>query len=70
MRAFIYIRIRLLTDRGRSFLDDVDRIADTNFEPSDSDILRARLRTIGVQEYRFFLDRGETSLVLSHPNGL
>ena len=35
-----------------SFLDDLDRIAQRTYEPSDDDIVRARLRTVGVQEYR------------------
>jgi hypothetical protein len=41
-----------------SFLDDIDRIATLNYEPSDEDVVRARLRTTGVQEYHFTLDRG------------
>jgi guanine nucleotide-binding protein subunit alpha len=35
------------------FLNDVDRIAARNYDPSDDDIVRARLRTMGVQEYYF-----------------
>lgn len=34
-------------------MDDLDRIADTNYVPSDDDVLRARLKTVGVTEYRF-----------------
>ncbi|KAK2464076.1 hypothetical protein APHAL10511_003906 [Amanita phalloides] len=34
------------------FLPDLDRVATPNYEPTDDDILRARLRTVGVQEYR------------------
>ena len=41
-----------------SFLDDVDRIATQHYEPSDDDIVRARLRTMGVQEHRFLFERG------------
>ncbi|KAH9837774.1 G-alpha-domain-containing protein [Rhodofomes roseus] len=33
------------------FLNDVERIAARDYEPSDNDIVRARLRTMGVQEY-------------------
>lgn len=36
----------------RSFLDDLERIATLDYTPSDGDIVRARLRTLGVQEYR------------------
>jgi len=35
-----------------SFLDDLDRIARRDYQPSDDDVVRARLRTLGVQEYR------------------
>jgi hypothetical protein len=37
------------------FLGDVDRIADRKYEPSDDDVIRARLRTTGVQEFHFHL---------------
>lgn len=40
------------TDGARSFLDDVARIATHGYEPSDDDVVRARLRTVGVQEHR------------------
>ena len=40
----------------RSFLDDIDRIAHRDYEPTDEDVVRARIRTTGVQEYRFLLD--------------
>ena len=35
-----------------SFLNDVERIASRDYEPSDDDVVRARLRTLGVQEYK------------------
>ncbi|TFY59169.1 hypothetical protein EVJ58_g5950 [Rhodofomes roseus] len=35
------------------FLNDVMRVAARDYEPSDEDVVRARLRTMGVQEYRF-----------------
>ncbi|KAF8958910.1 guanine nucleotide binding protein, alpha subunit [Flammula alnicola] len=44
-------RIRL-EDSAGFFLDDLDRIARREYEPSDDDVIRARLRTLGVQEYR------------------
>ncbi|KAK0448767.1 uncharacterized protein ARMOST_00355 [Armillaria ostoyae] len=34
------------------FLNDLDRIAISSYTPSDDDVLRARLRTMGVQEWR------------------
>ena len=41
---FAFISLTVST----SFLDDVDRIATHDYEPSDDDIVRARLRTMGV----------------------
>ncbi|KAG6857769.1 hypothetical protein H0H87_004185 [Tephrocybe sp. NHM501043] len=41
-----------------SFLHDIDRIIRPEYVPSDADVVRARLRTTGVQEYHFSLDRG------------
>lgn len=32
-------------------MDDVDRVVARDYEPSDQDVVKARLRTIGVQEY-------------------
>lgn len=49
-----------------SFLDDVDRIATHDYEPSDDDIVRARLRTMGVQEYRFMFKQGAPFKLVSH----
>ncbi|KAI0944664.1 hypothetical protein AcW1_002324 [Taiwanofungus camphoratus] len=40
------------------FLNDVERIADREYEPSDEDIVRARLRTLGVQEHRIKFETG------------
>ena len=41
-----------------SFLDDLYRIANRDYEPTDDDVVRARLRTMGVQEYRFVFETG------------
>ena len=35
-----------------SFLNDFERIASRNYGPSDEDVVRARSRTLGVQEYK------------------
>ncbi|PIL34086.1 hypothetical protein GSI_03797 [Ganoderma sinense ZZ0214-1] len=40
------------------FLNDVNRIAAQDYQPSDDDVVRARLRTMGVQEYRFIFEKG------------
>ncbi|KZT23005.1 G-alpha-domain-containing protein [Neolentinus lepideus HHB14362 ss-1] len=53
-------KIRLEEASG-FFLDDVDRIATREYEPSDDDVIRARLRTLGVQEYRFVFEIGRTA---------
>ncbi|KAG6370874.1 guanine nucleotide binding protein, alpha subunit [Boletus reticuloceps] len=34
-----------------SFLDNAERLATRDYEPSDDDIVRARLRTLDIQEY-------------------
>jgi len=39
------------------FLNDIERIATRNYEPSDDDVIRARLRTLGVQEYSFWVEQ-------------
>ncbi|KAI9061527.1 G-alpha-domain-containing protein [Trametes sanguinea] len=39
------------------FLDDIERIAVRNYEPTDDDVVRARLRTLGVQEHRLVMER-------------
>ncbi|KAF6750577.1 guanine nucleotide binding protein, alpha subunit [Ephemerocybe angulata] len=43
-------KITLDTDSGL-FLDDVRRIAQHNYTPSNSDALRAQIRTRGIEEY-------------------
>lgn len=44
----------------KSFLQDgdVDRIATRDYIPSDDDVVRARLRTLGVQEHRIHFETG------------
>ncbi|KAH7341031.1 guanine nucleotide binding protein, alpha subunit [Rhizoctonia solani] len=40
------------------FMDDLARIATRGYMPSADDILRARIKTVGVQEHRVRFDRG------------
>jgi hypothetical protein len=60
MITYIY-----LTFVFSSFLDDVSRIAARNYEPSDDDVLRARLRTVGVQEYKFKIEKGSETFYVN-----
>ncbi|EKM76630.1 hypothetical protein AGABI1DRAFT_102244 [Agaricus bisporus var. burnettii JB137-S8] len=47
-----------IEDAPGFFLNDTDRIAAQTYMPTDDDVIRARLRTLGVQEYRFIFDHG------------
>ena len=42
-------------------MDDIDRIVARDYEPSDQDVVKARLRTVGVQEYHFSISGGKCS---------
>ncbi|KAN0127181.1 G-alpha domain containing protein [Lactarius tabidus] len=41
------------------FLNDLDRVTGYNYVPTDDDVLRARLKTIGVSEYKFEMEAGD-----------
>ncbi|CCO33112.1 Guanine nucleotide-binding protein alpha-4 subunit [Rhizoctonia solani AG-1 IB] len=43
---------------ANSFLNDMERITERRYIPTDDDVLRARLKTLGVVEHHFALDRG------------
>ncbi|KAJ3733784.1 guanine nucleotide binding protein, alpha subunit [Lentinula guzmanii] len=47
-----------LEDTPGFFLDDLERITALRYVPSDDDILKARLKTMGVSEHRFVLKTG------------
>nr|WBU87318.1 G-alpha-domain-containing protein [Ganoderma boninense] len=49
--------VRMETTPG-FFLNDIDRIASRDYEPSDDDVVRARLRTLGVQEHKIKFTSG------------
>ncbi|KAL5521610.1 hypothetical protein ACEPAF_2358 [Sanghuangporus sanghuang] len=59
-------RIRALLSRNKLrleempgfFLDSLDRITKIDYLPTDDDILKARLKTLGVTEYRFTMKAG------------
>jgi guanine nucleotide-binding protein subunit alpha len=50
-------RLRL-EDMGGFFLDSIQRVTALIYVPTDDDILRARLKTLGVSEHRFTLKAG------------
>ncbi|KAF7349070.1 G-protein alpha subunit [Mycena venus] len=47
-----------LQEESGFFLDDTSRIAALDYVPSDRDIMRAQIRTIGVEEHRFVTESG------------
>ncbi|KAI0668024.1 G-alpha-domain-containing protein [Trametes maxima] len=47
-----------LQDMPGFFLNDAGRVAAINYEPSDDDIVRARVRTLGVEEHHFTMESG------------
>ncbi|KAH9940535.1 G-alpha-domain-containing protein [Epithele typhae] len=58
VRAVLHHR-GMWPDEGPGFfLNDVRRITQFDYEPSDDDVVRARLRTMGVQEHRFIFEKG------------
>ncbi|KAH7925987.1 G-alpha-domain-containing protein [Leucogyrophana mollusca] len=47
-----------LEDTAGFFLNDTARIATVDYVPTEADIVRARLRTFGVEEHRFMMENG------------
>jgi len=47
-----------LRDGGGYFMDDVSRVTAADYVPTDSDILRARIKTMGVEEHFFEKEAG------------
>ncbi|KAJ7502857.1 guanine nucleotide binding protein, alpha subunit [Mycena galericulata] len=50
-------RLRL-EDMAGFFLDSIQRVTALSYEPTDDDILKARLKTLGVSEHHFSLKAG------------
>ncbi|KZT36488.1 G-alpha-domain-containing protein [Sistotremastrum suecicum HHB10207 ss-3] len=48
-------KVRLEESPG-FFLDDIERVTSLKYLPSEDDVLRARLKTVGVSEYRFEME--------------
>lgn len=55
-KALTHERHFYLLDSAKYFLKSVDRVFDENFEPTDQDMLRARLMTTGILETLFTLE--------------
>ncbi|KAJ6559858.1 guanine nucleotide binding protein, alpha subunit [Mycena capillaripes] len=49
-----------IEDRPGFFLSDTARITNRTYVPSDNDVVRARLRTLGVQEWRIKLEQSDS----------
>ncbi|KLO18972.1 G-alpha-domain-containing protein [Schizopora paradoxa] len=47
-----------LGDEAEFFLGNIARIVDPLYAPTDEDVIRARLRTMGVQEHRIKMENG------------
>ncbi|KIY44882.1 P-loop containing nucleoside triphosphate hydrolase protein [Fistulina hepatica ATCC 64428] len=57
IRTLLVHRKLRIEESAGFFLDEADRIAARDYEPTDEDVMRARLRTLGVQEYSFVFER-------------
>ncbi|KAL5497750.1 hypothetical protein ACEPAH_2681 [Sanghuangporus vaninii] len=61
VREAIRVRKIRLMDCAEFFLNDIDRVCAQRYVPSDDDIIRARLRTVGVQEHTLTLESSADS---------
>ncbi|PVF93835.1 G-alpha-domain-containing protein [Serendipita vermifera] len=58
VREILHRRDVRLEEGPGFFLHDIERITQLGYVPSQEDVLRARIRTVGVQEYIFLLENG------------
>jgi len=49
-------------DALKYYLTEIDRIADPKWNPTDADILRSRVRTTGIQEETYIIDKVEFAM--------
>ncbi|KAJ6608250.1 guanine nucleotide binding protein, alpha subunit [Mycena sp. CBHHK59/15] len=56
VRAVLRKRKIRLEEGPGFFLNDLERVTVLNYLPSDDDVLRARLKTVGVSEYTFEME--------------
>ncbi|KAJ7028973.1 G-protein alpha subunit [Mycena alexandri] len=59
VRELLRIKGVRVEDRPGFFLSDTGRIATRTYVPSDNDVVRARLRTLGIQEWRITLEQSD-----------
>ena len=59
MSQQIVIKVHFLTDflLINSYLDDVERLGGAQYEPTEQDILRTRIKTTGIVEVQFDFKR-------------
>ncbi|KAJ7894161.1 guanine nucleotide-binding protein alpha subunit [Mycena olivaceomarginata] len=60
VRDLLKVKNARIEDRPGFFLSDTARITNRTYIPSDNDVVRARLRTLGVQEWRIVLEQGDS----------
>ncbi|KAF9467322.1 guanine nucleotide binding protein, alpha subunit [Collybia nuda] len=63
IKEILNVRNLRLEDLAGFFLDSLSRVTSPRYVPTDDDILRARLKTLGVSEHRFSLKAGN---MMSH----
>ncbi|KAG0697436.1 guanine nucleotide binding protein, alpha subunit [Suillus ampliporus] len=56
IQAMLWRRKTRLEDSAGFFLDAIDRLSVRDYEPTDDDVLRARLRTLDIQEHELKVD--------------
>ncbi|KAI0938701.1 hypothetical protein AcV5_000320 [Taiwanofungus camphoratus] len=58
IKALLDIQGIRLEDTPGFFLDSLERVTSPRYVPTDNDILRARLKTLGVTEYKYTIKDG------------
>ncbi|KDQ55943.1 hypothetical protein JAAARDRAFT_36721 [Jaapia argillacea MUCL 33604] len=61
VRGVLWRRGVRMEETSGFFLNDIDRIATRDYDPSDDDVVRARLRTVGIQEHSFVFEEGRAA---------
>ncbi|KAF9067094.1 guanine nucleotide binding protein, alpha subunit [Rhodocollybia butyracea] len=56
VRELLHRRKIKLEEHPGFFLNDLERVTSLKYTPTDDDVLKARLKTVGVSEYRFRME--------------